>query len=47
MDTLWSIIIVFGLVSLLLLVCGVWTQCNQNRKERENAEHKNSHTEPK
>jgi uncharacterized membrane protein len=34
MNTIWSIISVFGLVSLLLLVVGIWTHLDMRKKQR-------------
>jgi hypothetical protein len=34
MDLIWDIGIVFGLVSLLILVIGIWTHLNMRKKQR-------------
>jgi len=35
MELIWDIIIVFGLVSLLLLVLGIWTHLDMRKKQRQ------------
>jgi uncharacterized membrane protein len=35
METIWGIISVFGLVSMLLLVVGIWTHLDMRKKQRE------------
>jgi hypothetical protein len=35
MDFIWNVIIVFGLVSLLLLVAGIWTHFDLRKKQRQ------------
>jgi uncharacterized membrane protein len=35
MDLIWNIISVFGLVSLLLLVIGIWTHLDLRKKQRQ------------
>jgi len=34
MNLIWNIISVFGLVSLLLLVIGIWTHFDMRKKQR-------------
>ena len=34
MDLIWDIIIVFGLVSLLFLVAGIWTYLGMLKKQK-------------
>ena len=38
MDLIWSIIIVFGLVSLLVLVAALWTQLATRKQRKEDSE---------
>jgi len=35
MDLIWDIIRVFGLVSMLLLVLGIWTHLDMRKKQRQ------------
>jgi len=35
MNLIWNIISVFGLVSLLLLVIGIWTHLDMRKKQRQ------------
>ena len=35
MDLIWNIISVFGLVSLLILVVGIWTHLDMRKKQRQ------------
>ena len=35
MDLIWNIISVFGLVSMLLLVLGIWTHLDMRKKQRQ------------
>jgi len=35
MDLIWNIIIVFGLVSLLILVVDIWTHLEMRKKQRQ------------
>ena len=38
MDLIWSIISVFGFVSLLLLVVGIWTHLDMRKKQRQESD---------
>jgi hypothetical protein len=46
MNTIWSIISVFGLVSMLLLMVGIWTQLDIRKKLREEDAAKKPETKP-
>ena len=35
MDLIWDIIVVFGLVSLFILVIGIWTHLDMRKKQRQ------------
>jgi len=37
MNLIWNIISVFGLVSLLLLVIGIWTHLDMRKKQSDTA----------
>jgi cbb3-type cytochrome oxidase subunit 3 len=47
METIWGIISVFGLVSMLLLVVGIWTHLDLRKKQREEEDAAAKKPEPK
>ena len=40
MSTIWNVISIFGLVSLLLLVVGIWTHLDTRKDRRDESQEK-------
>jgi len=47
MNLIWGVIIVFGLVSLLILVVGIWTQFDMSKEQRQERSFDGTKTEKK